>query len=80
MLTRFHSYLLLILFILISGCAHVISDDLRTKVDPSVDFAEVFQNPNVYKEKMVLWGGEILQTLPQKDGTTLIEILQWPLG
>jgi hypothetical protein len=48
---------------------------LRVKVDPSLILREVIQNPNVYKEKMVLWGGEIPQTLPQKDGTTLIEIL-----
>ena len=80
MLNSCYSYFLLILFILISGCAHVISNDLRAKVDQSINFNEVFQNPNAYKGKIVLWGGEIIQTLPQKDGTTLIEVLQWPLG
>ncbi len=80
MLNRFYSYFLLILLILVSGCAHVISSELRTKVDSSLTFSQVLQNPNAYKGKIVIWGGEILQTLPQKDGTTLIEVLQWPLG
>jgi len=29
---------------------------------------------------MVLWGGEIIQTLPEKDGSNLIEVLEWPLS
>ncbi len=77
---RIYSSFLLILFFFISGCAHVISEDLRAKVDPSISAAEVFQNPDAYRGKIVIWGGEVIQTLPQKDKTTLIEVLQWPLG
>ena len=72
-------YLSLSLFGLISACAPVISPELRAKVDPSLTFREVRQNPNAYKGKMVLLGGEIIQILPQKDGTKLIEVLEWPL-
>jgi outer membrane lipoprotein len=72
-------HLLLFFFLLISGCAPVISPELRAKVDTSVSFEEVLQNPDKYKGKIVLWGGEILQVLPQ-DETTYIEILEKPLG
>ena len=80
MLNRVHVYILLFLFVIISGCAHVISKDLRAKVDPSLSLGEVLQNPNPYKGKFVLWGGEIIQVLRQENGTTLIEVLEWPLG
>jgi outer membrane lipoprotein len=73
------SCLFLSLIGLVSSCAPVISPELRAKVDPSLTFGEVVQDPNAYKGKMILFGGEILQTLPQKDGTTLMEVLQWPL-
>jgi outer membrane lipoprotein len=71
---------LFFMFILLSGCAHVISKDLRTQVDISLTFQQVLQNPNAYKGKMVVWGGEIIEAVNQKDGTTLIEVLQRPLG
>jgi outer membrane lipoprotein len=58
----------------------VISKDLREKADPSLTFRQVLQNPNLYKEKTALWGGEIIETVNQKDGTTLIEVFQRPLG
>jgi len=83
MIRRFQLFLLFLLFlliILISGCAHVISKDIRSKADPSLTFRQVFQNPNAYKEKTVVWAGEIIQTANQKDGTTLIEVFQRPLG
>jgi outer membrane lipoprotein len=58
----------------------VISKDLRAKADPSLTFEQILQNPNTYQGKTVLWGGEIIQTTNQKDGTTLIEVFQRPLG
>jgi outer membrane lipoprotein len=65
--------------ILISGCAHVISSDLRLKVDPSLTFSEVLRDPDANKGKIMLWGGEILQVILQ-DRTTFVEVLKWPLG
>lgn len=79
MLNRFQLYLLIFLFTLLSSCAPVISPELRAKVDSSLTFSEVLQNPNAYKDKIVLWGGEIIQIVPQ-DGTTIIEVFQMPLG
>jgi outer membrane lipoprotein len=80
MSNRLRFYLLFFLIIFISGCAHVISKDLRAKTDPSLTFGEVFKNPDTYKGKMVIWGGEIIQSILQKNGTTLIEVLDRPLG
>ena len=81
MRNRFLSSLLLLsLLSFLSGCAHVISKDLRGKAEPALTFREVLQNPNAYQEKTVIWGGDIVQTINQKDGTTLIEIFQKPLG
>jgi len=72
--------LLLLLFILLSGCAPVISKDLRNQADPNLTFQQVFQNPTAYKGTIVVWGGEIIETVNQKDGTTLIEVFQRSLG
>src|SRR5512137_52274 len=73
------SFLLLLLMVLLSGCAHVISQNLRDQTDPSLTFTEVIQNPTAYKGKTVVWGGEIIETLNQKNGTTEIEVFQMPL-
>ncbi len=72
--------LLLLLFVSVSlfACAPVIFQE--TGADSSLTFNEVAQNPDHYDGKIVLWGGEIIQTLPQDDGSTLIEVLEWPLG
>jgi outer membrane lipoprotein len=67
-------------FIFASGCGHVISKDLKAKTDPSLTFGEISKNPNTYKGKIVIWGGEVIQTLPEKDGNTLLEVLEWPLS
>lgn len=75
---RFPFFFFLLLFPL--GCAHVISTDLRAQVDHNLTFHQVIQNPNAYKGKMVVWGGEIIQVMNQKDGKSLIEVFQRPLG
>ncbi len=72
--------LLLPLLLLLSGCASVISEELRAKADPNLTIAEVRENPNGYKGKIVVWGGEIVQSTVRKDKTTLIEVLERPLG
>lgn len=73
-------YIFLFLSIFLFACAPVISEETKGAVDTSLTFKEVAQSPDTYKEKIVLWGGEIIQTLPQEDGTTLVEVLRWPLG
>jgi outer membrane lipoprotein len=80
MKSRFIWFLLLSFIILLSGCAHVIPKDLRTKSDLSLTLSQVRQNPNAFKGKLVVWGGEIIETVNQQDGTTQIEVFQRPLG
>ena len=74
------TYLFLFLSIFLFACAPVISKETKESVDTSLTFNEVAQSPDTYKGKIVLWGGEIIQVLPQDNGTTLIEVLKWPLG
>lgn len=64
----------------VSGCAHVISQDLRGEADPSIALRMVQANPQAYKGKVVIWGGEVLETTVQKDGSTVVEVLQRPTG
>jgi outer membrane lipoprotein len=71
--------LIVIALFLFSGCAHVISKEMREKAEPSLTFEQVLQDPNAYKGKTVVWGGEIVETFNQKDGTTEIEVFQLPL-
>jgi outer membrane lipoprotein len=66
--------------LLMSGCAHVISKDLRAKVESSLTFTQVSQNPMAYKGKFIVWGGQIIQMINQKDGSTLIEVFERPLN
>jgi outer membrane lipoprotein len=79
MSTRLRLYSLLFLLAFVLGCASI-SPELRKSVDSSLTFKEVQENGDAYKGKIVLWGGHIIQALPQKDGTMLVEILKWPLG
>jgi outer membrane lipoprotein len=68
----------LLLLALFSGCAPI-SKDLRAQADRTLNFQQVFKNPEAYKGKIVIWGGEIIETINQKDGTTLLVVLQRPL-
>ena len=80
MAMRMKFFPLFFLALFISGCAHVISKDLRSHSDLSLTLKQVYQNTNAYKGKSVVWGGEIIETVNQKDGTTQIEVFQRPLG
>lgn len=80
MKSRFSWFLLLSFLVLLSGCVHVISKDLRIKSDPSLTLNRSRQNPEAFKGKWVVWGGEIIETVAQKDATTQIEVYQRPLG
>ncbi|MFB0520309.1 MAG: Slp family lipoprotein [Desulfatiglandales bacterium] len=65
------------LFLFASGCAPVISKELRTQVAREITFTEVRKNPDLYKGKLVLWGGVIIGAKNVKEGT-LLEVLQTP--
>ncbi len=71
--------IIFITLIFLSACAPVISRDLLQQVDTTIAFKSVFEKPEIYRNKMVLWGGVIVSTRNLKEGT-LLEILYKPLG
>lgn len=62
---------------LTTACAPVISKELREQVSKDLSFKEVLQDPEAYKGTLVLWGGKIIRSENQKQGT-LLEVLQKP--
>ena len=76
---KFFCIILLLLLCFLTGCIHVISLDLREKVDKSITFKKIIKDPDVLKGKTVLISGVILGSRNTKEGT-LIEILQKPAG
>jgi outer membrane lipoprotein len=60
------------------GCAHAISKTMRVQAEPPIPFAQLRANPEAYKDRTVILGGEILQTHNLREGTRL-EVLQKPI-
>jgi outer membrane lipoprotein len=65
------------LALFVSGCAPVISRELRAHIATEITFRQVRENPDAYKGTLVLWGGVILRAKNLKEGT-LVEVLQKP--
>lgn len=77
---RFHRVsILFALVVLTTGCAHVISPEVRETAREDLTLAMVLQNPSAYLGETVVWGGIILNTLDQRDGT-VITVLETPLN
>ena len=64
--------------LLFTGCAPI-SKQLRQEAAP-LSFSEVSKDPGAYQGKIVIWGGEIIQTTPLEGGTSLLEVVQRPLN
>ncbi|SRR5579884_202954 len=65
---------------LLSSCGpRVVPEDLEGKIEKNITFEEVKKDPEAYKGKRILVGGEIIEIRNLKDKTE-IEILQKPLG
>ena len=73
---RYQLFLPFLLLLLVPACAHVISKDIRANSDLSLTLKQVRANPDAYKGKSVVWGGEIIQVINEEDGTTEIEVYQ----
>lgn len=72
--------LLFLSSLIFSSCGQkVIPEDLERKVEKEISFQEVKKNPESYKGKRILVGGEIIEIRNLQDKTE-IEILQKPLG
>jgi outer membrane lipoprotein len=77
--TRYGLWGLIGLVALLSmGCARAISETMHTHAEPPIPFTQLRANPEAYKDRTVILGGEILQTNNLREGTRL-EVLQKPL-
>ncbi|MDH3974689.1 MAG: Slp family lipoprotein [Deltaproteobacteria bacterium] len=58
----------------LNGCAHVVSRANLEKADRSISVADLIKKPEKYKGKIVILGGNIVNSLNKNDGT-YIEVL-----
>ena len=64
-------------FFAFSGCASIISKQLRKQVAKELTLQVVLKDPDAYRGKTVLWSGVIISSVNLKEGT-MIEVLQKP--
>ncbi len=69
---------LIIILMLVTGCAHVISDEMRARADENTDLRVILKSPEAYIGRTVILGGLIASSKNTDDGT-FIEVLQKPL-
>ncbi len=69
---------LIILLLLISGCATLPEEFQGIYLEKKTGFSEVLESPEKYKDINVLWGGKIVKCLNKED-VTFLEIIQFPL-
>lgn len=55
----------------LAGCAHVISDESRRLVDPTVSYPSLKESPDSYTGKHVMLGGVIVGIKNSREGTQL---------
>jgi outer membrane lipoprotein len=63
---------------ILSGCAHIISEESRKLVDPTITFGKLRENPDSYLAKQVMLGGIIAATRNSGEGGQ-IEVVQFDL-
>jgi outer membrane lipoprotein len=63
----------------VTGCAHLVSQEIRDTVDSDLSVEELFKNPDAFKGEIVILGGIIIDSRNTKEGT-YIEVLQKPLN
>jgi len=71
-------FFLLLIIVFLSGCAHVISEELREKAYGEPPPSVLFKDPDAFKGRSVILGGVIVSSINAKEGT-YIEVLQKPL-
>jgi outer membrane lipoprotein len=62
----------------LTGCAHVISAQMRDAARKDLPFSVVLANPEAYEGVTIIWGGQVIDTL-NEEGLTLIKVLQIPI-
>ncbi len=62
----------------VTSCAPAIPKESLRQVDPDITFQALVKNPDAYRGKVVLLGGQIMNTT-LSEGATWVEVLQRPL-
>lgn len=57
------------------GCAHAVSEKLRSQVDPQLTFSQLMQSPETYIGEIVILGGTVVMTRNYEEGSE-IEVIQ----
>lgn len=70
--------LLVCISLSLSGCAHVVSQDMRDRAEKGEITGMLFQNPDEFKGKIVILGGFIVSTWTKEEGS-YIEVVENPL-
>ena len=77
---RAWSHLVVMVLLLSSGCAPVLSQNLIDQGEGDVDLVELRQSPARFQGKTLILGGTIIAVTNTSDGRGELEILQRPLG
>ncbi|MFH0976124.1 MAG: Slp family lipoprotein [Spirochaetota bacterium] len=70
---------IIIIFAFPFGCATVISQEIKSRTNPSLSFLDIARDAGSHKGRTVVWGGEIIECVNKQDGTSLLEVYQKPL-
>jgi outer membrane lipoprotein len=66
------------LLLLVTGCAHQISEKSLALADRSITFSKLRENPDAYRGKFIVLGGTIAIVKDIQEGTQL-EVVQYDL-
>lgn len=69
---------LVLVALTVMGCGHVMSEAVRRNADRSIPFAALQANPDSYRGRTVILGGQIMQTQNTPEGT-FMEVIHKPL-
>jgi outer membrane lipoprotein len=69
MFTR--AWLILVLSLALASCAPAISTRLQQEAAPELNFAELSAQPDRFKGKLVILGGEVMSVQPWENGSLL---------
>lgn len=69
---------LLIIIVILTGCAYPISNPLRAQARRDLSIPQVIANPSAYRHALVIWGGAIL-SVENQDGRSTLLVKEYPL-
>jgi starvation-inducible outer membrane lipoprotein len=64
-------WLLVLMLVMLTGCATGISPGLQQQAGPPVDFATLSAHPEQYQGKVVILGGEVMTVQPLGQGSLM---------